>query len=257
MSRKQLKSRLLFYLSSQGISFTNNLSDSYDFAIYWNNNLVSIPDKKILDISKNKKVLNINCTNVTKKKIDEIQEQVFGYKLCVDPFIYRGKGVIRNNKQAQGYRNLIKVVNFPIKVEEQKLDKYDPNYILYQKFIDTYDKNGFRIELRVIICIDKIPLVFYKKFDDKKKPFKHRHSQDLFIPVDPNVVFTDFELNKILEYSKKIGLDFGEIDILKKNDKIYVTDVNNLPGNGSFINSIKKDGESVVKLIGKSLILRI
>ena len=237
---KKQDSRLRFYLEAAGAEFIYDRKDDYDLVLYWNNKLVNKPPKKLHDIAKEKKVLNLHCNNVTKVKVDEVQKKVFGYCLTVDPLTYEGKGVVRNNKQAQGLRNKIRVLDFPVKgIRLQSEGKYSPDYKLYQKFVDTYNEKGNRVEIRVVIVGESIPLIFYKEFTNKNKPFKHYHTQDSFTGMLAYNVFTEKEIKKILQYSKEIGMDFGELDILKDGDKIYVTDVNNIPGPGLFIKRIK------------------
>lgn len=44
-------------------------------------------------------------------------------------------------------------------------------------------------------------------------------------------VFSGIEKEKILAFTEKFGLDYGEVDVLRDNDdgRLYVIDVNNTP----------------------------
>jgi len=210
------------------IKIINNPKDDFDYAIYWNNQTISSPDKIIKNIAQKMRVINIGCFNVLKSNVDKIWQQVSGYNIKINPAKFNYKYVRKSQLQ---YRSHTGEKHDGIIFDFKQ--KRDPKYV-YQRLIDTsLGSKKFRRyrTLRLPIFNDNIPCLIIKESIDRFKEVKTRISI-----CDPLDYFSFNELLLIRKFRKKFGVDYGELDILrdKNTNRIYVIDVNNLAGDGMF-----------------------
>lgn len=169
-----------------------------------------------LSPSELKTSVNAHVTDISKDNVGRIFEDIFGYKLKIDPLTYNGAAVQKSN--SNGTHDGV-IVNCPLRPEDIKEGS------AYQKLIDS-TFNGIQSEdLRAAICYDDIPVVFHK-YKDPGKRFGMEYSRvDVRTASD---VFSADEIKHITMFCQKIGLDFGAIDVMRdKNDgRIYIVDVN-------------------------------
>jgi len=106
-----------------------------------------------------------------------------------------------------------------------ELSNIDKEKYVYEKLIDnSYDEN-LVLDLRVCVIGNEIPVV-WKKFRKKDTRFSNENFRvELGNVVDE---FSESEISKIIEFSKSMGLDIGELDILRSrvDGEIYIVDVN-------------------------------
>ena len=209
-----------------GVEITNDPNSDFKYAIYWNIKSNSTPDQVISEISHRMKVINIKCGNVLKYRVDEIWNEISGYTIKINPAKFKYKYVRKSQLQYcshTGEKHDGVICNFN--------QKRDPRYV-YQRLIDTSLPDGRYRTLRLPIFGDSIPCVIVK---DSKDRFKESHSV-VDICYDIFGWFSVEERKWIKKFRKGIGLDYGELDILrdKNTEKIYVIDVNNCAGDGIF-----------------------
>lgn len=197
-----------------GIKVITNFKNDFDLAFFWDDKTFS--DETTFPELQTKN-LNRFCTDISKKKVDEIFAKVFGYYLSVDPLTYNGKCVIKSNENAQHDG---RVVNCPV----ERLEKN----VVYQKVIDNKFDEKSVLDLRVPILGNEIPFVYYK-FKTLEKWFTNDIVKAELHKTEN--VFTDEEIKNILNFAKEMKLDYGELDVLRsKNDNtIYIVDVNKTP----------------------------
>ena len=98
---------------------------------------------------------------------------------------------------------------------------------VYQKLINNCHNDEFVFDMRVPVFKKTIPFVHLKY-----KPINDRFSLSIKGTLEEvNNVLTPEEVKNILHFCENIGLDYGELDILrnKSDGKIYIVDVNNTP----------------------------
>ncbi|HDZ61219.1 MAG TPA: hypothetical protein ENH46_05925 [Candidatus Pacearchaeota archaeon] len=199
-----------------GYKIINNLSKKFSFAINWQDKTFKTPDEKIKEVNKKIPVLNINCNDISKQNIGVVFKKIFGYSLDINPKKYGGKCVRKPNLNASGIGH---VINCPSKKEKG---------FAYEKLINTKNNEGLLVDFRVPIFKDIIPCVQlrYKSpnpiFIDSLKKIEIKESKE---------IFSKSELKKIFLFCKRLGMDYGELDILrdKDNNKIYIVDANTTP----------------------------
>ena len=191
----------------------NNPQQMHDVAIYWEDTTFRKKHKIIND----SKIINADCNDISKKKVEQIFKNVFKYSTLIDPTIYKGKCVKKSNLNA---KHDGQIINCPIESPESDS--------VYQKLINNENIDWGIYDIRVPIINQAIPFVLIK-CKAKIKRFK-----DCFITSfiqETHVIFNNRELDNIIKFCKELGLEYGEIDILRdSNDKnIYIIDANNTP----------------------------
>lgn len=227
-NRKLKRRKILFYprlphhrtiiykiCKELGIKIISNPGKDYNILFLWEDKTYS--DTIDLETGENQRSINLHCSDISKTNVDSTFEKVFGYGLSVEPKSYKGKCVVKSNINA---RHDGRIIDCPVDKTEES--------VVYQKIIDnTFDEN-FVKDIRVPVFGKSIPLVYYKF-----KKMRDRFTNDIdHVEVhETEDVLSQDEINKIIEFSKAMSLDYGELDVLrnKEDGKIYIVDVNKTP----------------------------
>ena len=166
------------------------------------------------------RLLNIRCNDISKTRVNSTFEEVFGYALAVDPRKHTGKCVMKLNWNAL---HIGGVIECPVK-------SIDPDYV-YQKLIANEVEDGLVEDLRVPIFGNKTPFVYLKYRSVKHRFVDRKHTNVKATIAEVADVLTADELNKVHRFCAKIGLDYGEVDVLRDSGdgRIYIVDANNTP----------------------------
>lgn len=214
-SHKAVASKILRKLN---YNISTNPVRKFNIAINWVDATFREKDDILETIGSSKKVLNSECLDISKNHTGKVFENIFGYPLLLDPFTHLGKCVKKNNLNASKVDT--EIVQCPVKEIE---DGY-----VYLKLIDAQLDDNIVIDYRISIIGNSIPLLYLKK-----KPLKQRFLNDAVEITlhSPDEFLSKEELEKTLQLCKKIGLDYGELDILRDNNdgRIYIIDANNTP----------------------------
>jgi hypothetical protein len=198
--------RLIDYL---GYSI-NNPKARYQCDLYWDDSTQA--DPKLIT----RTGINSACHDISKTKVDRLFEEVFGYQITVDPLTFQGRCVQKSDENGIHDGQLIEC---PIKRVQTGC--------VYQKYIDTSVGSGLVDQMRVPIFFDKIPFVCIKyKFESD--PFTVSHKGDW---KEISECLNREELEKIIEFCRCIGLDYGDLDVLRDRfeQRIYIVDANKTP----------------------------
>ena len=170
-------------------------------------------DETLIELSKKYKVYNFNCNNTRKSHVAKIHKKVFGYNADVDK---NYKGEILRKSELQYMRNE-KIVDKAIKERDYH----------YMKYFNTY-KNGYYNTYRVPYFNGDIPCVVNVK---RKDPF-YRKSRTKIVIKPKTYWFHPDEIRLIKKFCRHMGLDYGELDIVRnpEDNRIYIIDVNDKPG---------------------------
>ncbi len=210
-------------LRAMNINITNNPSEGYDLVFFWKDETETTEVDKILaPLNINFKAFNQDCLDISKKKVDRVFEEVFGYGITVDPLTYNGRCIQKCDENALGE---IDEIQCPISAPK-------PGFV-YQKIIDNEVNEDYIADLRILIFGGDIPFIIDKwipKVRRYKKPTK-TNLEYKYHRKDTSEVLSKEEQVKVIEMAKKMGLDYGEMDILRDNNdgKIYIVDVNRTP----------------------------
>ena len=201
--------------SRAGYWITTNPRRTCDAAFRWDNATRSVPRSFRYDAG----AINLHCTDISKRHVSDVFADVFGYDLGVDPTTYHGLVVKKSDENATHDGE---VIECPIPAED-----VDPGFA-YQKAIDNRrdDADGF-YEYRVPVFLKTIPAV-YVKYRPSEAQFKEFNGAEV---VAPDSVLSDQERDDILAFTEALGLEYGELDVLRDrgDGRIYVVDANNTP----------------------------
>jgi hypothetical protein len=165
-------------------------------------------------------VINIRCKSISKANVTATFEEIFGYSLAVDPSTHRGKCVAKTNWNGL---HLAAIIDCPTKPRHGDF--------VYQKLVRNEVKDGLVEDMRVPIFRHTTPFVYLKY-----RPAEHRFVDRSHVNSHATIaevadVLSATELQGIYRFCDHMGLDYGELDVLRDRDdgRIYIVDVNNTP----------------------------
>jgi hypothetical protein len=156
-------------------------------------------------------MLNARCLDISKTRVDHVMQEVFGYGVEVDPRTHPGPIVAKSDANA---RHDGRLVESPVEPA--------PGTV-YQRLVNN--RVGDEVEdLRTVVVARSVPVVYTVRRSIAER-FKNPTNARL---CEPGEVFSGQELEKLLRVCSRMGLDFGEIDVLRDRDsgRLYVVDVN-------------------------------
>jgi hypothetical protein len=165
------------------------------------------------------RLVNFNCTDVSKSRIAEVFEEAFGYPLKLDPARHTGPAVEKSelNGAHDG-----RIIACPAEAR--------PGHV-YQRLIDNRapkrDALGRELveDFRCPTVAGKPICVFIKR-----RPVDTRFANDnCEVEIaTPEQLFSVDELSRIGDFARRLGLDWGGVDVLrdKSEGRLYIVDAN-------------------------------
>ena len=214
------KSTTYFMLRKAGVEMNNKLNGKYDVGIYWDPRMdINKQTPKLKQNGKKIRLINLFLVDTAKEFIAESFEQHFKYGYKVDPTTFQGYCISKHN--GNGTKSCF-FLKCPIEANEIFKDHS------YQQIIDYTDKKdpNTLYELRIPIVGGIIPCVLFKT---RNRGLRFTSKNRSIQIVNPLKYLTEDECNKIITYCRYIGLELGEIDVLRSHEdgRIYIIDVNN------------------------------
>lgn len=199
------KTKMYHLCKRFGIKYHNDPTRPYDLHIFWSYTRDRITPGHITLNGVN--VINRGCYDITKIRVNDIFDSRF-----IDPLIYQGEAVQKQDQQGQHFMHSI--VKCPLK----PLQGY-----IYQKLI--VDKVGHLfIRYRVYYSggITHVVRIYQKDlFETKIERCELIDKRDVFCDLDEQILEDDCD---------NFGFDHGELDVMIDLDKPVVIDVNNVVG---------------------------
>ena len=183
-------------------------------------------------------VINLRATNISKTHVERVHAEIFGYTTAIDPLTYRGPCLRKSDVNALHDGA---IVQCPI-------EKLESGFV-YERLIDNMTPAG-ALDMRVPIFGSILPLVYHKTRSLEAR-FLTFHSATLRETDD---VLSKDEQAKILQFCRAIGLDYGELDVLRDNGdgRIYVVDANNTPDSIEYLT--KEEREEALKRTARAFL---
>jgi hypothetical protein len=199
-----------------GCAMTSSIKSQPDLVVAFEDTTKRSYNAALTEIGGNNYVVNQCCDDISKVKVEDVFRDVFGYGTFVDPETYVGPCVMKSNENAMHDGE---VVECPITAQGSD--------VVYQKIINNIVEDEV-LDIRVPIIRGAIPFV-YLKYRGLRSRFSNMNSRVAMGSADS--AFTSDEMAKIKQFAEKLGLDFGELDVLRDVDdgNIYIVDVNNTP----------------------------
>ncbi|MEM9597810.1 MAG: hypothetical protein AAGD06_26320 [Acidobacteriota bacterium] len=198
----------------------------FDLAIKWYGETYTPNDRVLDELSRITQVVNLGCCDISKRRVEEVHREIFGYGLVVDPQTHRGICVRKANLNAQLRESLVQC---PLAAGDGDSGDGHGDGFVYQRLVVTPREPEEYEEYRVPITGGEIPCVVIKR-----RPLSERFDRcaGYAILAEADEVFSADERSRILELCRVFGLDFGDLDILRERDdgRLHVIDVNPTPG---------------------------
>jgi len=215
------KATAYFMLRKAGVEFSDDYREKYyDIGWFWDSRItVDKTTKKCRQQSREVRFINYFLIDTSKDFVAKSIESHFGYTFKIDPRSFNGYCIAKHN--GNGTKSCF-FLKCPIDADEVFHDH------CYQKIIN-YSSETDRstlYEVRVPIFKNIIPFTFFKT-RNKGLRFTSKNRSMQIVPA--NAHLSNEELESIIEYCRSIGLEYGELDILRCDDtkQIYIIDVNN------------------------------
>jgi len=180
--------------------------------------------------------LNFKCDDISKFKVGKVNEEVMGYELNIDPVKFNGLAVCKSNENAT-HDGVI--INCPIKPEDKMPDK------IYNILVES--SNGQNVtDFRLYYMRG---LLDY--FLEINKPIESRFGYGgTMNRVLRNIheEFSPLEIDAIENFCKKMGADYGELDVIRDvgTKRVYIVDFAKTPMGIS-----SRQRETIMKLLGE------
>ena len=142
---------LLYGIAHQlGLSISTDPTARFDCAmVFWD--ITVRPQDPVLEaLGTSHSLINALCADISKKHVEQIFSEVFGYGLEVDPRTYTGAYVKKSDNNATHDGKVMRESSEP-----------EEGYI-YQRLINNQVDDKTVRDMRVFICYDTIPFVFYR-----------------------------------------------------------------------------------------------
>jgi hypothetical protein len=209
-------------LRKAGAEFVNKFDRNADIGWFWDSQIkLDKKTDKMFDFTKELRFLNYFLVNTSKEFVAKSMEEHFGYTFKINPRTFNGYCIAKHN--GNGTKSCF-FLKCPINADEVFHDH------CYQKIINYSNKSDSSTlyELRVPIFKNIIPFTFFKT-RNKGLRFTSKNRSMEIVPATAHL--SEQECQDIIMYCRRIGLEYGEIDILRSDDdgKIYIIDVNNTP----------------------------
>jgi hypothetical protein len=201
----------------RGYRMAHDIRATADVVINWEDCSFRRSYAELEERARKQTVLNLQCKDISKRRVDEVHQAAFGYGLAIDPLRHRGWCVKKSNENATHDGA---VIQCPIA-------ELDERYV-YQKLVNNQVSDTHIEDIRVPVFGPIIPFCYLKR-----RPLVSRFSnENTSVGLsEVETVLNPPEIRQILRLCRAIGLDYGELDVLRDKDdgRLYVVDVNNTP----------------------------
>jgi hypothetical protein len=171
-------------------------------------------------------VVNGECLDISKERVDTMHERVFGYSLRVDPRTFPGKMVEKSNLNgAHDGREIDGTLQAPNRgsVYQRVVENLSPGEVLQMGV-----PSELICDLRLPVFSGQIPFGYLQK---RPRASRFGYTNALSIITEVPAVLDPGEIQRIVEFCRRFGLDYGEIDVVRDaiDGRVYVLDVNKTP----------------------------
>jgi len=198
-----------------GYRFVADENERPDVIIAWEDCTIRRADARLDRLAATSRVINVGAADISKRRVAEVYERVFGYALKVDPRSCSGPILRKSDNNA---RHDGTIITAPVEPE--------PGYV-YQRLINNA-VDGLYENIRVPVFGSIVAYCLLQRCSPKHR-FTLEQGNARLVEVDR--VFTPDELALLRLFCREMGLDYGEIDVLRDADdgRLYVVDVNTTP----------------------------
>lgn len=205
-----------------GLRATQELSPRTALTVLWKDATFIKASEAALPV-KSAPIINATCLDISKTNVSRHFSAVFGYSCDVDPFNYYGPCVEKSDENA---RHDGHIVTAP--VPRRRADA------VYQRVINNVVQGDLVEDIRVPVINGIVPFVYLKYRPTAIRFDSSRNNIVRLCPAEE--ALSAEEIRNIGKFAASIGLDYGELDVLRDRDdgRIYIVDANNTPTGPSY-----------------------
>lgn len=165
--------------------------------------------------------INGECSNIAKSHIDLVHEQVFGRSVCIEPSDVNAEMdyVVKSEDNAAHDGKVFKGKDISPESLSGKV---------VQRVVDNRVDGNSVYDIRVPVVGNAIPFVYIKT---RSESIRFSNANRTATITSTSNYLSESEVAQILVFCRNLGLDYGELDILRDgaSGEIFVVDVNNTP----------------------------
>ena len=199
-----------------GYKMINDPEKKHHLGVNWKDATFREVDDRLQELIDQGQVINAGSLDISKEHVDQVVHEAFGYNAKIDPITYRGRIVEKSNLNG---RHDGRIIEGPIThINKDKV---------YQKLIENIHDERLVVDMRVPVFKHIIPFVYLKY-----KPIETRFGLSAKAGLTQiENVFSKEEIAKCMSFCRKMGLDYGELDMGRDvhDGKLYIFDANNTP----------------------------
>jgi hypothetical protein len=171
--------------------------------------------------------INGRCLDVSKSTVERAFAQAAGYELAVDPLTYEGPMIAKS--ELNGFHDGA-VVHGPLAQRRAGT--------VYERLVDATE-GDILVTVRTPIVGRRIPVTMVK-WRNRRNFFS---GYALTEPRPTDEVFSADEIDMLLRFAELIGLDYGELDVMRDRHSglVYVVDANRTPMRNPWLDSRHDD----------------
>lgn len=202
-------------LMNLGIGITNKLSDSFARAIFWEDRTFRQGRAALEEVCAREKIINYHCTNISKERVEEVFEQVFGYSLRANTAT---AGPMLRKSNYNGAHDG-KVIQGPVTEIEEG--------VVYEKLLNNQLSENLFQDMRVTYLKGMIPLISLRFHDRECRFGKVRRAT--VEKVEDHL--SSREIEQIRHFCRQLGFEYGDLDLIRNRDdqRLYIVDANPTP----------------------------
>lgn len=205
-----------------GVCMTHRPSRRTTLAVLWKD-ATFISPSEAAGLVTSAPIINAACRDISKANVSRHFSAVFGYSADVDPLTHDGPYVEKSNRNAQHDGRIVTA----------RAAAPRPGAV-YQRLVNNVGPGGLVEDIRVPI-IDGIVPFAYLKYRSMEARFDSNRNRIVRLCAAEDVLSAD-EIRNLGRFARSIGLDYGELDVLRDRDdgRIYIVDANKTPAGPSY-----------------------
>jgi hypothetical protein len=205
-----------------GLRVTQELSQRTALTVLWKDATFIKASEAALPVT-SAPIINATCLDISKTNVSRHFSAVFGYSCDVDPFNYYGPCVEKSDENA---RHDGRIVRAPVLKRRAGA--------VYQRVINNAVQGDLVEDVRVPVINGIVPFAYLKYRPTAIRFDSSRNNIVRLCPAEE--VLSGVEIRNIGKFAGSIGLDYGELDVLRDRDdgQIYIVDANNTPTGPSY-----------------------
>lgn len=204
-----------------GLRVTHELSQRTALAFLWKDTTAIDPIDAALPVT-SVPVVNGACRDISKANVSRHFTAAFGYSCDVDPLTYSGPCVEKSNLNALHDGRIVVGPAAAVRAGS-----------VYQRVINNVVPGDLVEDIRVPVINGTVPFA-YLKYRPVAARFDSNKSRAIRLCAAGDVLSAE-EIRTIGKFTRSIGLDYGELDVLRDRDdgRIYIVDANKTPAGPS------------------------